>query len=336
MCRQAALRVHNALLKETRMLRTVLSVILAVASLSAAAEDFPSRPISIIVPVPPGGIVDMAARLAGEPLTKALGQPVVVENRAGASGNIAYTLVAGAKPDGYTLLASYSMYHVGNPSMFSGLRWSADSFKPVGMVAVAPNVVVVHPSVPVNNLRELVDYAKKNPGKLNYASQGSGSIPHVGTELFKQMNGVDMVHVPYKGSGPAIQDVLSGQVQLFVTTPPSVLGHVQQGRLRAIAVASDARHPLLPDVPTSVEQGMPDFKLDAWVALFAPAGTPDDVVAKLSDALAGSLDSPEARSRAAQAGITARPMASAELGKTVAADTEYWSKVIKAANIRAD
>ena len=158
----------------------------------------------------------------------------------------------------------------------------------------------------------------------------------MGTELFKQMNGVDMVHVPYKGSGPAIQDVLSGQVQLFVTTPPSVLGHVQQGRLRAIAVASDARHPLLPDVPTSAEQGMPDFKLDAWVALFAPAGTPDDVVAKLSDALAGSLDSPEVRSRAAQAGITARPMASAELGKTVADDTEYWSKVIKAANIRAD
>ena len=318
------------------MLRTLFSIVFAVVSLAAAAQDFPSRPITIVVPVPPGGIVDMAARLAGEPLTRALGQPIVVENRAGASGNIAYGHVAGAKPDGYTLLASYSMYHVGNPSMFSGLRWNADSFKPVGMVAVAPNVVVVHPSLPVNNLKELVDYAKQNPRKLNYASQGSGSIPHVGTELFKQMNGVDMVHVPYKGSGPAIQDVLSGQVQLFVTTPPSVLGHVQQGKLRAIAIASDARHPQLPDVPTSVEQGMPDFKLDAWVALFAPAATPDDVLAKLSDALASSLDTPEVRSRAAQAGITARPMPAAELGRTVAADTEYWSKVIKAANIRAD
>ena len=318
------------------MLRTLLSFALAAVSLLASAQDFPSRPITIVVPVPPGGIVDMAARLAGEPLTRALGQPVVVENRAGASGNIAYGHVAGAKPDGYTLLASYSMYHVGNPSMFSGLRWNADSFKPVGMVAVAPNVVVVHPSLPVHNLKELVEYAKANPGKLNYASQGSGSIPHVGTELFKQMNGVDMVHVPYKGSGPAIQDVLSGQVQLFVTTPPSVLGHVQQGKLRAIAIASSARHAQLPDVPTSVEQGMPDFKLDAWVALFAPAATPDDVVAKLSDALAGSLDSPEVRSRAAQAGVTARPMPAAELGRTVAADTEYWSKVIKAASIRAD
>ena len=317
------------------MLRTLCSLLLATASMFAMAQDFPARPISIIVPVPPGGIVDMAARLAGDPLTRALGQSVVVENRAGASGNIAYGLVAAAKPDGYTLLASYSMYHVGNPSMFSGLRWNAESFKPVGMVAVAPNVVVVHPSLPVTSLKELVEYARKNPGKLNYASQGSGSIPHVGTELFKQMNDVDMVHVPYKGSGPAIQDVLSGQVQLFITTPPSVLGHIQQGKLRAIAVASDTRHPLLPDVPTSVEQGM-DFKLDAWVALFAPAGTPDEIVAKLSDALAGSLDSPEVRSRAAQAGITARPMVSAELGRTVAADTAHWSKVIKAANIRAD
>jgi tripartite-type tricarboxylate transporter receptor subunit TctC len=228
------------------------------------------------------------------------------------------------------------MYHVGNPSMFSNLRWSAESFKPVGMVAVAPNVVVVHPSLPVNNLKELVEYARNNPGKLNYASQGSGSIPHVGTELFKQMNGVDMVHVPYKGSGPAIQDVLSGQVQLFITTPPSVLGHVKQGKLRAIAIASDARHPQLPDVPTSGEQGMPDFKLDAWVALFAPAGTPDDIVAKLSDALAKGLEAPEVRERAAAAGVTARPMASAELGRKVAADTDYWSKVIKAANIKAD
>ena len=228
------------------------------------------------------------------------------------------------------------MYHVGNPSMFSNLRWNAESFKPVGMVAVSPHVVVVHPSLPVASLQELVEYAKKNPGALNYASQGSGSVPHVGTELFKQMTGVNMVHVPYKGSGPAIQDVLSGQVQLFITTPPSVLGHIKQGKLRAIAIAGDTRHPLLPEVPTSVEQGMPDFKLDAWVALFAPADTPDAIVQKLSDALAKGIDTPEVRNRAAQAGVTARPMASAELATTVTADTDYWSKVIKSANIRAD
>jgi tripartite-type tricarboxylate transporter receptor subunit TctC len=318
------------------MLRTLIALLLTAVSAASVAQDFPSRPISIVVPVPPGGIVDMAARLASDPLAKALGQAVVVDNRAGASGNIAYGLVAGAKPDGYTLLASYSMYHVGNPSMFSNLKWSADSFKPIGMVAVSPHVVVVHPSLPVNSLKELVEYARKNPGELNYASQGSGSVPHVGTELFKQVNAVDLVHVPYKGSGPAIQDVLSGQVQLFITTPPSVLGHIKQGRLRAIAIAGESRHPQLPDVPTSVEQGMPDFKLDAWVALFAPAETPDAIVEKLSDALAKSIDTPEVRGRAEQAGVTARPMVSAELGKTVAADTIYWSKVIKAANIKAD
>ncbi len=150
--------------------------------------------------------------------------------------------------NGYTLLASYSMYHVGNPSMFNDLTWSAEAFKPVGMIAVAPQVVVVHPSLPVHNLKELVAYAKEHPGQINYASQGGGSVPHIAHELFKQMSGTDMVHVPYKGSGPAIQDVLSGRVQLFVTTPPSVIVQVQQGKLRAIAVAGRDRHPMIPDV----------------------------------------------------------------------------------------
>lgn len=318
------------------MFRALIGLFLAAATASGMAQNFPSRPITLVVPVPPGGIVDMAARLVGDPLTQALGQPVIIDNRPGASGNIAYAMVAAAKPDGYTLLASYSMYHVGNPSMFSGLRWNAASFKPVGMVAVSPHVVVVHPSLPVNNLKELVAYAKKYPGRLNYASQGSGSVPHVGTELFKQMTGADLTHVPYKGSGPAIQDVLSGQIQLFITTPPSVLGHIKQGKLRAIAIAGNARHPLLPDVPTSGEQGMPDFKLDAWVALFAPAGTPDAIVSRLSDTLVKKLDTAQIRDRAAQAGVAVRPMGSAQLAQTVAADTAYWSKVIKSAHITVD
>jgi tripartite-type tricarboxylate transporter receptor subunit TctC len=161
-------------------------------------------------------------------------------------------------------------------------------------------------------------------------------VPHVGTELFKQMAGVDMIHVPYKGSGPAIQDVLSGRVQLFVATPPSVLGHIKEGKLRAIAVASDARLPLLPGVSTSAEQGFPDFKLDAWVALFAPAGTPDAVVARLSTALATNLNTPEVRDRAAQAGVVARSMTSAELATKVATDTSYWSAVIRKADIKVD
>lgn len=285
-----------------------------------------------------GGIVDLAARLASEPMSTRLGQPVVIDNRTGASGNIAYGYVANqpANGNGYTLLASYSMYHVGNPSMFNNLNWSAESFKPVGMIAVAPQVVVVHPSLPVHNLKELVAYAKAHPGQVNYASQGSGSVPHIATELFKQMSGTDMVHVPYKGSGPAIQDVLSGRVQLFVTTPPSVIGQVQQGKLRAIAVAGCDRHPMIPDVPTSAEQGFQGFEVDAWVSLFAPAGTPDDVVEKLSAALADGLKTPAAKATAEGAGIQIRHQGPQQLAQTVKAETEYWSKVIKAAGIVAN
>ncbi|WP_144640564.1 Bug family tripartite tricarboxylate transporter substrate binding protein [Bordetella genomosp. 13] len=315
------------------MIRKFLLLSLALAAPLAAAQDFPTHPVTIVVPVPPGGIVDLAARLASEPLSSNLGQPVVIDNRAGASGNIAYALVAGAQPDGYTLLASYSMYHVGNPSMFTNLRWTAESFKPVGMVAVSPHVVTVHPSLPVHNLKELVAYAKAHPAEINYASQGSGSVPHVGTELLKQMTGTDMVHVPYKGSGPAIQDVLSGRVQLFVTTPPSVIGHIQLGKLRAIAVAGRERHPMLPDVPTAAEQGYPGFELDAWVSLFAPAGTPDAVVRKISAALEKGLKKPELIKTAEEAGVRVNYQNPDQLGETVAKDTAHWSQVIKSANI---
>ncbi|MCD0503662.1 Bug family tripartite tricarboxylate transporter substrate binding protein [Bordetella petrii] len=320
--------------------RTTLLALCAASLLPALAahaqDDFPSRPITIVVPVPPGGIVDMAARLAGDPLTLGLEQPVVVDNRTGASGNIAYNYVADARPDGYTLLASYSMYHAGNPSLFTNLRWNKASFVPVGMVAVAPHVVVVHPSLPVHSLTELVDYAKAHPGEVNYASQGSGSVPHVGTELLRQMTGIDVVHVPYKGSGPAIQDVLSGQVQMFITTPPSVIGHVQQGKLRAIAVAGSKRHPMLPDVPTAGEQGFKNFELEAWVSLFAPAGTPPATIERLTQALKAGLAQPVSAERAAAAGIEVRYQPPGELQATVDADTAHWSQVIKSAGIVAN
>jgi len=318
------------------MLKRLFALFVLCLAQVAHAQDYPTRPVTIIVPVPPGGIVDLAARLASEPLSSALGQSVVIDNRAGASGNIAYGLVAAAPADGYTLLASYSMYHVGNPSMFTGLRWSADSFKPVGMVAVAPHVVVVHPSLPVHNLKELVAYAKAHPGEVNYASQGSGSVPHVGTELLKQMTGTNMVHVPYKGSGPAIQDVLSGRVQLFVTTPPSVIGHVQQGKLRAIAVAGRDRHPMIPDVPTSAEQGFAGFELDAWVSLFAPAGTPDAAIQKLTAALEAGLKQPSVIKTATDAGVQVRYQSPAQLAETVKAETAHWSEVIRSADIKAN
>src|SRR5690606_16760868 len=229
-----------------------------------------------------------------------------------------------------------SMYHAGNPSLFSDLRWDADSFIPVGMVAVAPHVVVVHPSLPVHTLQELVDYAKAHPGEINYASQGSGSVPHVGTELLRQMTGIDVVHVPYKGSGPAIQDVLSGRVQLFITTPPSVIGHIQQGKLRAIAVAGSARHPMIPDVPTSAEQGFQNFELDAWVSLFAPSGTPAAIIERLTTALEAGLAEQKTIERARAAGVEARYQSPQALAETLRSETEHWSKVIKTAGIVAN
>lgn len=303
---------------------------------AAVASDFPSKSINIIVPNPPGGVVDTAARLVSDPLARALGQPVVVDNRGGASGNIAYQMVARAPKDGYTLLASYSAYHVGNPTLFPKAGWTQGDLVPVAMIVKAANVIAVHPSVPAKNLAEFIDYLKKNPGKVNYASQGSGSLSHVGTALFAQMTGTDITHVPYKGSGPAMQDVLSGQVQMFMSTPPSVGPYAQTGKLRALAVTSKTRHPMLPDVPTTAEAGLSGFEPEAWVALFAPAGTPKDVVAKLHATVKAALESPEVKQRAALQGIAPTVMSNEQLAQLVKSDTEHWSKIIKANKITVE
>jgi tripartite-type tricarboxylate transporter receptor subunit TctC len=194
----------------------------------------------------------------------------------------------------------------------------------------------VHPSVPVNTLAEFIDYLKKNPGKLSYASQGNGSLSHIGTEMFKGQTGTNMVHIPYKGSGPAVQDVLSGQVQVFMTTPPSVMQHIQAGKLKGLAVTGKTRHPNLPNVPTTAEAGLRGFELEAWVGMFAPAATPPDVIAKLSTSVRQALDAPEAKTRAAGAGIELRYLPPDQLQSMVQRETEFWAKTIKAANITAD
>lgn len=302
----------------------------------AQGAAYPTKPVTIVVPNPPGGVVDTSARLVSDALARQLGQAVVIDNRAGGSGNIAYQLVARAPKDGYTLLASYSAYHVGNPAMFAKLPWDQKDLVPVGLIAAATNVITVNPSLPVNNLKEFIAYLKQNPGKVNYASQGNGSLSHVGTELFCQTTQTRMTHVPYKGSGAAIQDVLSGQVQVFMTTPPSVIGHIQTGKLKALAVTSKMRHPMLPNVPTTAEAGLPGFELEAWVALFAPAGTPPEVIAKLTDTLKAVLAQPETKKRAETVGIEARYMDPPALAALVKKDTEYWGKIIKAKNITAD
>ena len=303
----------------------------------ASAQTFPDRAITLVVPNPPGGLVDTSARLLSEPLTRVIGQTVVVDNKPGASGNIAYQYVANAKPDGYTLLISYSGYHVGNPALFDKLPWDPlRDFSPIALLTISTNVIAVHPSVPVNNLKEFIAYAKANPGKLNYASQGNGSISHIGTEMFKQSTGVELVHVPYKGSGPAIQDVLAGQVQVFISTPPSLMQHVQSGKLKGLAVTGKARHPGMPNVPTTAEAGLPSFQLESWVGLFAPAGTPAPVVAKLTDSVKRSLALPEVKERADGAGVELRYLTPAATDALVKKELPYWSKAIKSANITLD
>ena len=204
------------------------------------------------------------------------------------------------------------------------------------MLTVSTNVIAVHPSVPVNNLKEFIAYAKAHPGKLNYASQGNGSVSHIGTEIFKQTTGVDMVHVPYKGSGPAIQDVLAGQVQVFISTPPSVMQHVQSGKLKGLAVTGKNRHPGMPNVPTTAEAGLPSFQLESWVALYAPAGTPEPVVKKLTDSVKQSLALPEIKERADAAGVELRYLGPNQTDALVKKEIPFWSKAIKAANITLD
>ncbi|GAB3763135.1 tripartite tricarboxylate transporter substrate binding protein [Ramlibacter monticola] len=306
------------------------------AGCAAAQGAFPAKPVTLVVPNPPGGLVDTSARILGDTLAKALGQPVVIDNRPGGSGNVAYGFVARAPADGYTLLTSYSAYHVGNPSLSPKLPWTQKDFAPVALITVATNVIAAHPSVPASTLQEFIAYLKKNPGKLSYASQGNGSVSHIGTEMFKSRTGTSMVHIPYRGSGAAIADVLSGQVQVFMTTPPSVMQHVQSGKLKAFAVTGKTRHPGLPNVPTTAEAGLKGFELESWVAIFAPAATPADVVQKLTAGIKQALDAPEAKSRADAAGIEIRYQAPAQLAAMVTGETDFWAKTIKAAGITAD
>ena len=319
-----------------RLASHMLAATLLAMPLALLAQAFPARPISLVVPNPPGGLVDTSARLVGDSLAKVIGQSIVIENKPGGSGNLAYQMVARGAKDGYSLLVSYSGYHIANPILMDKLPWEPKDLTPVGLVTVATNVIAVHPSVPANNLREFIAYAKANPDKLNYASQGNGSVSHIGTEIFKMQTGAQMTHVPYKGSGQAIADVLAGQVQVFITTPPSVMQHVQTGKLKALAVTGKTRHPGMPQVPTVAEAGLSNFELESWVAIYAPAGTPPAVLQKLSGDLKRAMELPETRQRADAAGIEVRYLSPADTTRLLERETADWTKAIKAANIRMD
>jgi len=319
-----------------RLLTASLGLALA-ATTTASADTWPSKPITFIVPTAPAGSTDIMARMVGEPLQRALGQPVVVDNRPGASGNIGTEAVARAAPDGYTLLMQYSGYHVGNPSLYPQLKWSpSKDFVPVAMVMRAPHVVAVSGKLPVNSMKELVEHGKKKEGGLFYASSGNGSIQHIAGELLSRQAKQPMTHVPYKGSGPAINDLIAGNVDMFITTPPSVIGHIASGRMKALAYTGSKRHPSMPNVPTSAEAGLPGYEVESWFAVFAPAKTPPEVVARLSAEIKKIVESEPFRKKVDEQGAFATYMDSAALGKFVDQELVAWSKVIKAADIKPE
>lgn len=313
------------------------TLLLAIPVMVFAQGKFPERAITLVVPSAPGGTTDFVARLVADQMAQALGQAVIVDNKAGASGNIGNQAVARAKPDGHTLLVAYSGYQVGNPHLFKRAGWDPiKDFEPVAMMARAPQLLVVRTGLPFKTMQELVAYARVNPGKLNFASSGAGSIQHIAGEMLQQQTGTSFTHVPYKGASPAVQDLLGGNVDIFITTPASVVAQVKADKLKALGVTGNTRLTSLPDVPTVAEAGFPQFKLDSWFALYAPAGTPADVVQTLNKVVGKILSQPEIQKKALESGTTVELMTPAQLGVYTKSELDFWGKVIKTANVTLD
>ena len=320
-----------------RILQRVLPGLLAVLSAGASAQTYPNHPIRLVVPFPPGGTTDILAREVGERLTATLGQTVVIDNRPGAGGNIGADIVAKAAPDGYTLLMATVGTHAINASLYRKLPYDhIKDFAPVVLVAGVPNVLEVTPSLPVHSVAELIKLAKEKPGQLNFASSGNGTSIHLSGELFKTMAGVDMTHVPYKGSAFALTDLIAGQVQLMFDNLPSSLPHIKAGKLRAIAVTSAQRAPALPDVPTIAESGLPGFEASAWFGIVAPAGTPPAIVNRINAEVNQWLHSPEAADKLLAQGAIAAGGTPEQFVAHIRAETDKWAKVVKASGAKVD
>ena len=318
-----------------RFVFATLAISAALATpLHAAGGEYPNRPIRFVVPLAPGGAVDIAARAVGQGLSARLGQQVVVDNRAGGGGNIGAEIVAKAPPDGYTMVMGSSSNFGVNPTLYKNLPYDAiRDFAPVSLVSFAPNALYVHPSVPAQNVKELVALAKIRPGTLNFASSGQGGSNHLAGELFKMVAGVDIVHVPYKGTGPALADTISGQVQMQFGSVIAALPHVKAGKLRALAVTVPRRVQALPQVPTMAEAGYPAVETTVWTGVLVPAKTSAAIVAKLNGEIVAVLKDPELRARFAAQGAEAVGSTSAEFGSHIRREIEKWGKVVRAAGL---
>jgi tripartite-type tricarboxylate transporter receptor subunit TctC len=316
----------------TRLLAGLLCAFL----LGNVHAQYPDKPVRLIVPFPPGGGTDALGRILAAKLGELWGQQVIVENRAGAQGNIGTAAGAKAAPDGYTLTFAHQGALVINPHIYKDTGYDTlKDFAPVALATQMAFIAVAHPSVPANDLRELAQYAKKNPGKLSFASTSAG--PHIVGELFKQATGTDLLHVPYKGAGPAITDLLGGQVNLMFSNPTSTVSHVRSGKLRALAVMDGKRNPALPDVPTAQEQGIPELaSVIEWYGIVVPSATPPAIVRKLSADLLQVMGMSDVRERISQSGQTPSPLGAEEFGRLIRTDFERWRKVVAAAGIRPE
>ncbi len=309
---------------------------ICLAATPANAQTYPTKPIRMIVPFAPGGGTDILARIIGQQLADAWGQPVNVENRAGASGNLGTELVARSAPDGHTLVMAINTHAV-NASLYSKLPFDpVKDFIPVILAATTANILVVHPSVQATTVQELIALAKAQPGKLNYASGGSGTTSHLAAELFKTMAGVDMIHVPYKGGGAAYTDLISGQVQLYFVGIPGTVQYLKTGRLRALGVTTPRRSPAAPEVPTIAEAGLPGFSATTWWGILAPAATPAPIIARIDGEVARILKMPEVRAKLDAQGFEPVSSTPESFAAFMRSEIELWAKAVKASGARAE
>jgi len=315
-------------------LLAALAVLLSLAT-AAVAQDYPTKPVRLIIPFPPGGSNDVVGRMIATQLGERLGKQVVVDNRGGAGGVLGTEVAAGAAPDGYTILVVSLAYTV-NPWLYKLKYDPIKSFVPVAMLASGANVLTVHPSVPVNSLEQLIALAKQKPGELNYASAGAGSFQHLGSELFKLMAGVDIVHVPFKGGGPAMIDVVGGHSQVLVSSLVQTGAHIRSGKLKALGVGSAKRSALFPDIPTIAEAGVPGYEMANWWGIVAPTGTPQPIVDKLAKEIGVVLSAPETQKHFAAEGAEVVQKTPAEFAAFIEAELAKWQRVVKDAKIKAE
>jgi len=326
-----------------RRVRVLVSLVVAglvglpvPATSLAQAQAYPSKPIRFIVPWPPGGGADIMSRLINQPLGEALGQQVVIDNRGGAAGNIGAELAAKSPPDGYTIVFAYSGTHSINPHIYRKMPFRDTDLAPVIQLASVPQIVVVHPSLPATSVRQLIALAQSKPGQLSYASSGNGAINHLAGELFKMKTGTNIVHVPYKGGGPAAVALLSGEVGMILGEPASMIGYLKAGKLRALAVTSGKRALSLPDLPTMAEAGVPGYDVTSWNGILIPAGTPRDIIGRLNAELNKLIAMPAMRDRMIALGYEPVGGAPEKFGELIQSELAKWAPVVKAANVRVD